>query len=267
MFLGLLVSTLVVVIDRNLAWRAETDAVGAMRYATTLAQLILGLVVAAVSLAALPQLSYHHANADEPGFSAKLDSGDEADHGLARSGGGRDGGARDADRAAPLRTRPNRPGSVEAHRGGTAALPAGPSAGRVRPGADLFVLRPKNTWIPVAIGILASASYMLVALTLFDRYQMRGLVFANTFQFAVHTLLMFWFGRRLIGRTGISSLWADNRSRRNRQRAMGVIVWAVWRVVATLLDGSRLAELGTVAVPLTVGAVCLSDAGAVLAHR
>ena len=71
-FLGLIVSTVVVVIDRNLAWRAETDAVGAMRYATTLAQLILGLVVAAVSLAVLPQLSYQHANADEAGFSAKL---------------------------------------------------------------------------------------------------------------------------------------------------------------------------------------------------
>src|SRR5690606_7342884 len=35
-FLGLIVSTLAVVVDRNLAWRAEEDALGAMRYATTL---------------------------------------------------------------------------------------------------------------------------------------------------------------------------------------------------------------------------------------
>ncbi|MEZ4665860.1 MAG: lipid II flippase MurJ [Thermomicrobiales bacterium] len=71
-FLGLIVSAIVVIVDRNLAWRAETDAVGAMRYATTLAQLVLGLVVAAVSLAVLPQLSTTDANDDDGGFRDKL---------------------------------------------------------------------------------------------------------------------------------------------------------------------------------------------------
>jgi putative peptidoglycan lipid II flippase len=49
-FLGLIISTVQVVVDRNLAWRAEADALGAMRYATTLVQSVLGLVAAAISL-------------------------------------------------------------------------------------------------------------------------------------------------------------------------------------------------------------------------
>ncbi|HET8522360.1 MAG TPA: murein biosynthesis integral membrane protein MurJ, partial [Thermomicrobiales bacterium] len=71
-FLGLLVNTVAVVIDRNLAWGAERDALGAMRYATTLVQMVLGLVAAAISLAALPSLSRHHARGDEEAYLATL---------------------------------------------------------------------------------------------------------------------------------------------------------------------------------------------------
>jgi putative peptidoglycan lipid II flippase len=73
-FLGLLVSTVQVVVDRNLAWRAEADALGAMRYATTLVQSVLGLVAAAISLAALPTLAGHFTGKDEGAFSRTLES-------------------------------------------------------------------------------------------------------------------------------------------------------------------------------------------------
>ncbi|HRA47194.1 MAG TPA: lipid II flippase MurJ, partial [Thermomicrobiales bacterium] len=71
-FLGLIVSTVQVVVDRNLAWRAQADALGAMRYATTLVQSVLGLVAAAISLAALPLLATHFTNRDEIRFEQTL---------------------------------------------------------------------------------------------------------------------------------------------------------------------------------------------------
>jgi putative peptidoglycan lipid II flippase len=187
----LIVSAMVVVVDRNLAWRAETDAVGAMRYATTLVQLILGLVVAAVSLAVLPQLSYRHANEDDIGFSDKL------------------------VQALKLVTVLLVPAVV-----GMAVLAepivsllfehgkTGPDASRLIVAALLLYLpghllagydqvlifsfyARKNTLLPVVIGVVASLGYLLAAFALFDRYEMRGLVIANSIQFAVHTGLMF----------------------------------------------------------------------------
>jgi putative peptidoglycan lipid II flippase len=55
--LGLLVSQLGIVIDRNLASRTGEQSIAWMRYATTLVQFPLGLVSVAVSLAILPTLS------------------------------------------------------------------------------------------------------------------------------------------------------------------------------------------------------------------
>lgn len=262
-FLGLIVSTVVVVVDRNLAWRAETDAVGAMRFATTLAQLILGLVVAAVSLAVLPQLSYQHANADEAAFRAKL------------------------VQALQLITVLLVPAVV-----GMAVLArpivrlifehgqTGPEASKLIVAALLLYLpghllagydqvlifafyARKNTLLPVIVGVIASLGYLLVAFSLFDRYQMRGLVVANTAQFALHTALMLWFGRGLLdggfhqvgstmARAGIASL------------AMGAVAWLVWRMVDGFFGRSGFAELVDVAVPVAAGLVTYAIAARLL---
>lgn len=64
-FLGLLASYAVVVIDTHLAWRTGPESVAAMAFATTLIQLPLGLVGAGASLAVLPSLA-RLASADEP---------------------------------------------------------------------------------------------------------------------------------------------------------------------------------------------------------
>jgi putative peptidoglycan lipid II flippase len=254
-FLGLIVSAVVVVIDRNLAWRAETDAVGAMRYATTLAQLILGLVVAAVSLAVLPQLSYHHANADEAGFRAKV------------------------VQAMNLITVLLVPAMVGMSVLATPIVgllfehgETGPDAAKLIVAALLLYLpghllagydqvlifsfyARKNTLLPVAIGVIASLSYLVVALSLFDRYQMRGLVFANTFQFAVHTVLMLWFGRGLLGHSGFSSVGKTVLRAGVASLAMGLAVWLVWRGVDASLGSSVVSEFALVAVPIAVGLV------------
>ena len=56
-FLGLIVSYAVVILDTNLAWRTGAESVADMAFATTLIQFPLGLVGAAASLAILPSLS------------------------------------------------------------------------------------------------------------------------------------------------------------------------------------------------------------------
>src|SRR5690606_28980288 len=71
-FAGLLVNSLAVVVDRGLAWGAGELAVGAMRYATTLVQLVLGLIAAAMSLASLPMLSRHFSAGDERAYASTL---------------------------------------------------------------------------------------------------------------------------------------------------------------------------------------------------
>ena len=55
--LGLVVTQLGVILERNLAWRTGEDSLAVMRFAGTLIQLPLGLIAAAVSFAILPRLA------------------------------------------------------------------------------------------------------------------------------------------------------------------------------------------------------------------
>jgi putative peptidoglycan lipid II flippase len=59
--LGLVVSQIGVVIDRNLASRTGDDSLAVMRFATTLVQFPVGMVITATSAAILPTLSRHAA--------------------------------------------------------------------------------------------------------------------------------------------------------------------------------------------------------------
>ncbi len=69
---SLIITTGVLVVDRNLASGVSEGTVAAMRYATTLVQTVLGLVAAAVALAALPSLSRHHEDDDPLAFARTL---------------------------------------------------------------------------------------------------------------------------------------------------------------------------------------------------
>jgi putative peptidoglycan lipid II flippase len=263
-FLGLIVSTIVVVIDRNLAWRAETDAVGAMRYATTLAQLILGLVVAAVSLAVLPQLAYQHANADEDAFRAKLLQALQlitvllvpAVVGMAVL-------------ARPIVRLVFEHGATgpEASKLIVAALllylPGHLLAGYDQVLIFAFYAR-KNTRLPVIVGVAASLGYLVVAFALFDRYQMRGLVVASTAQFALHTVLMLWFGRSMLGHRGFVDVGAVVARAAVASLAMGGVAWGVWRIIDHQAGSSGIAELTEVVVPVAAGIVTYGAGARVL---
>ncbi len=251
--LGLIVSAVVVVIDRNLAWRAETDAVGAMRYATTLVQLILGLVVAAVSLAVLPQLSYRHANASEDAFRAKL---------------------AEALRTITVLLVPAVVGMAVLAQPIVRLLfehgETGPDASRLIVAALLLYLpghllagydqvlifafyARKQTLLPVMVGVIASLGYLVAAFALFDRFQMRGLVAANTAQFGLHTVLMLWFGRGLVGRSGFRSLGSTLWRAGVASGAMGVAAWFVWAGIDRSTGPGVAGEFLSVIVPVAAG--------------
>ena len=199
-FAGLIVSTVQVVVDRNLAWRAEEDALGAMRYATTLVQSVLGLVAAAISLAALPTMAGHATRKDEAAYAATLES---------------------ALRYVAVLMLPAVLGLAAVSRPVVALLfehgATGPSEafsitvvllgylpGTLFAAFDQVLIYAfyarQSTWTPVLVGVLASGSYFATAGTLADRYGALGLAIANSAQFILHTLVLAYLARRLLAR-------------------------------------------------------------------
>lgn len=73
--LSVIVTSVVLVIDRNLVSQTGVGSVSAMRFATTLIQFTLGLVAAGISLASLPSLSQHFSKGDSASFKRTFASG------------------------------------------------------------------------------------------------------------------------------------------------------------------------------------------------
>ena len=74
-FLGLTVSTVALIIDRNFAASLGDSVIPAMLYATQVQQMALGLVGAAIAVATLPTLSAQSAGGDLNAFRTTLSSG------------------------------------------------------------------------------------------------------------------------------------------------------------------------------------------------
>ena len=62
----------------------------------------------------------------------------------------------------------------------------------------------KNTLTPVLVGVMATAVYLVVALSLIGRAGMPGLVIANSAQWIFHALVLYGLLRRALG--GLSEL-------------------------------------------------------------
>jgi len=201
-FAGLLVSSLAVIVDRGLAWGAGQDAVGAMRYATTLVQLVLGLIAAAISLAALPTLSKHFSDSNIGSFRYVLGRSltmvtvliFPATFGLAVL-------------ARPIidlifgqgATKPE--GVDEIALALVFYLPGTLAAAYDQVLIFAFYSR-RNTRVPVTIGVLAVGVYLIVAYALVGWLGMVGLVLANSAQLIFHTIAIWWMARRHFGWTG-----------------------------------------------------------------
>lgn len=258
--IGLLVSTFAVVVDRNLAWGAEEDALGAMRYATTLVQLVMGLVGAAVSLASLPQLSQHAHNQDEPAFQETLTRAlglvitliVPAVFGLAAI-------------SSPVIALLFQHGELTDHQAHSITIALlGYLPGHFFAAFDqIFIFAfyaRRNTRTPVIVGIVSTSVYFVLALSLVDRFGMIGLVLANSAQFAVHAIVMYWLARSSFGLAHERALWRTLGQCVLAAGVMAGLALLTWVGLDSLIpNGSGVAdvvrEITLVAVPAGLGAL------------
>lgn len=235
-FVGLLFNSVAVVVDRGLAWGAGEYAVGAMRYATTLVQLTLGIVAAAISLAALPTLARHFQQGDSAAFKATLGRAlvmvtvliFPATFALATL----------SDPISRLLF--GYGATTEAGIGQISLALLGYLPGTLMAAYDQVLIfafySRQNTRLPVAIGIAAVFVYFLVAFSLVNRFGMMGLVLANSAQFIFHAIVIWWFGRRGFG-------WTPSPPLRHLVPRIAVaalvasaIAWLAWYNLAWLAE-------------------------------
>lgn len=199
-FLGLLVTSIVLIVDRSLASTTGDDSLGAMRYATTLQQFTLGLVGSAISIAILPTLSRQAENPDIASYRRTLTTGLRllivliipATIGLL------------AIALPTISVLFERNAFQENSRWITFAallgyLPGIPAAAIDQMLIFAFYAR-KNTLTPVLVGIAANLAFLGLALLTVQPLGMIGLVLANSFQQIFHMVIMFVLLRRLFGR-------------------------------------------------------------------
>jgi putative peptidoglycan lipid II flippase len=228
---SLVVSQIALLIDRRFAFEAGEGSVAAMRYGTTLIQFALGLVGAAVSLAALPSLSQHFANGDDPAYRRTLGAGMRLVTVLALPAC-----AALFFLAVPLV-------SIVFHRGEfteadkwrtvLALLCYVPGL----PGATInqvlifgFYSR-KNTIIPVSVGIVGAVIYLVVAQALRGTLGMAGLVLANSAQLTFNALVTGLLLHRALGGWPGQHVGATALKSTLGAALMGVVSFASWAML------------------------------------
>lgn len=202
-FLGLIVNAVALAFDRNLAWGIGENALAAMRYATAMNQMILGLVAAAISLAALPTLSRHFSSGNEAAYRLTLARGLRmvtvlvvpAALGLLAL-------SWPAVKLLFFHGETDRAGAIAIWVALLAYLPGTFFAAFDQVLIFAYYAR-QNTRTPQIVGVLAVGVYFLFALSLVniassENGRMAGLVGANSAQFIFHAIVMVVLMRRLL---------------------------------------------------------------------
>ena len=200
--MGLVVTQLGVILERNLAWRTGEDSLAVMRFASTLVQLPLGLIAAAVSLAILPRLA-----------SAAEDDAGHASYNSTLALGLRFvilgiipvSAALIALREPVIRLIFERQAFDAAATRLTAETflfysPQLPFAAVDQLLIFAFYAR-KNTVTPMLVGVLGIGIYATAGLLLIGPFGLgvRGLALANTIQNSLHALILAYLLRRVVG--------------------------------------------------------------------
>lgn len=251
--LSMVVSSTALVIDRNLASQVGEGAISAMRYATTLVQLALGIVAAGISLASLPSLSQHFSHGDTQAYRRTLAAGLRmvtllvlpAAAGLLAL-------------SSPLVSLIFRHGRFTAEDQALVVLallfyiPGLPFSAIDQVLIIAFYAR-KNTLTPVLIGIAAAGVYLAVAFATVDTMGMTGLVLANSAQLTFHAIvtgLLLWRALRSEGGLGGHGIAEVAFKALGASVLMAVVSWSVWWGVDRLLHNGASAPAIIVRPPL-----------------
>ncbi len=263
--LGLVISQAAVILDRNLASRTGEGSMAAMRFATTLIQFPLGLVVTAISMAVLPTLSRLASQRDLPEFRSTLALGLRmvliliipATLGLAVL-------------ARPIVALLFQRGAFTPEDTGLTVLAllfyliGLPCAAVDQPLIYAFYAR-KDTRTPVLVGVMAIGVYLVVALSLIGPLGMVGLVLANSAQWASHAAVMLvLLHRRLDGVRGRGLGLAAGRALA-AALVMAAVAWVVQGWLARVFPGSgAFSDLVMVAGAGLAGGIVYLGVAAVL---
>jgi putative peptidoglycan lipid II flippase len=253
--LGLVVSQVAIVIDRNLAARTGAQSIAWMQYATTLIQFPLGLVAAAISLAILPTLSRYaspgyRGSPGESGFLETLALGLKlvllliipATVGLFLL-------------ARPIVALLFEHGDFTPFDTAQTALALriyliGLTFAAIdQPLIFAFYAR-QDTITPAVVGVLGVFIYLAAALLplLFRPLQMTDLVLANSAQLTSHALIMLWLLNRRMGGLRGQGVLAVTVKALAASAPMGLVVYGALAALEGLPGGAgTLHELALVA--------------------
>jgi putative peptidoglycan lipid II flippase len=236
--LGLVVSQVGIVIDRNLASRTGAQSIAWMRYATTLVQFPLGLVSVAIALAILPTLSRQASSSEDTSLDDFMDT---LVTGL---------------KMVLVLILPAVVGlfvlaepivSLVFEHGGFISFDTEQVSRALRvyllgttfaaidlPLVYAFYAR-KNTVTPALVGVLGVGLYLVAALVpaLFRDLRMTDLVLANSVQLTGHALVMLWLISRRVGSLRGRGLVRTTLKALAASLATGAMVFAAagWLVV------------------------------------
>ena len=224
--LGLVVSNIGVIIDRNLASGTGEGSLAAMRFATTLVQFPLGLVATAASFAVLPTLSRQATAEAREAVSHKLSALSTQNSALAPQNP--ESSTQHSAYASTLRMGMKMilllivPAAVGLavlrepviqllfQRGAftqdatalTSLAFLGYSPGIAFAAVDQLLIfafyARKDTRTPVLVGVMAIFVYLAVALSLVGSMGMMGLVLANAVQTISHAVVLMWLLNRVV---------------------------------------------------------------------
>lgn len=255
-FLGLLLNTWALIIDRNLAETTGEHGIAAMRFATQVQQLTVGMVVTAISIATLPRLSRAAAEMDEASFGRTLALGMRlvtalvlpATLGLIALSWPLVNLLFNHGKATPEGVHQIRIALI------------GYAIGLPFLAWDQLLLfafyARRNTRTPVIVGALSVGVLLGVSFALIIPLGVLGLVLANSAQFAFHAVVMFILARRLIPTFQTSGLWQTVGRAGAASLAMAVSVAVTTTVLSRGLGDARFAmQAAIVLAGIGVGAV------------
>jgi putative peptidoglycan lipid II flippase len=260
-FLGMVVSYGVVVIDTHLAWRTGPESVAAMVFATTLVQFPLGLVGAAASLAILPTLTRMASGTDpnaESAFAATLVRGIKIVVLLIVPAAVVLVALRDPTVSVLFERLAF--DAVATKRTALAFLAYAPQLPFVVVDQLLIVAfyARKQTTTPVVVGVIGATVYLGVALGTVAPLGMPGLALANTAQNSAHAVVLYaLLARRypVLRSRGLAGFGA-------RVALAGLVA----AIVVAIVAGALSAPLSAPALLPRLAALVAAGAAAVIAY-